>query len=274
VSARRVRGALARAGAAAALAGALAAAGCAPRPIAPAELPVATLLARFEAVRAARAARGTAMDADVTLWVEGAAGRLPGLQGRLALAGPDAARLRVGSLFGVALDIGARGDTVAAYVPARRVGIELAPAGDSLGVEDAGTLAFRAWAGDWGPPAAAWQAATREDSVRVVTWREAGADLALAVAASGRPAWFEVRRPERPAVRVDYRGWTLVEGAAWPALLVVDEGGGRLTVTCRIARMRRASDPGRARVAVRVPEDAERITLAALRRAVERLGGL
>ena len=49
--------------------------------------------------------------------------RCPAPQARLLLAAPDAFRLRVDSLFGTALDLAARGDSLTAYVPPRRAGM-------------------------------------------------------------------------------------------------------------------------------------------------------
>jgi hypothetical protein len=58
---------------------------------------------------------------------------------------------------------------------------------------------------------------------------------------------------------------------AWPDVVEIDEDGGRVQVTWRVSRVR---FPGldRARLAVRIPSDAETLTLAELREAIESMG--
>jgi hypothetical protein len=253
----------------------LAVAGCGPRPIAPSMLPVTTLLARFDAGLAARESRGAALDADVTVWVETAeSGRLPGASGRLALAAPDAARLRIGSVFGVALDVGARGDTLAAYVPPRRMGLELDAAAESLTVRRPGALAYRAWSATWRPPQDAWAGAAWRDSLRVLRWAEDGDSLALGVGSSGLPAWAEWRAPGGAPIRLDYLGWVDVGGARWPAQLALEDAARRYRLHVRLQQARASRVADRARVAVRIPAGARRLSLEDLREALERLGDL
>ncbi len=252
----------------------LATGGCAPHRLAPPEFVSPALRSRFESLAAARRDAARAVDADLALWLATTSGdRLPALEGRLALAAPDAARLRVASLFGTALDIGARGDTVAAFVPSRLVGLELDAFADSLGLTAPGRLAFRAWSGLWSPPDSAWVAPSGIESLSVVRWREGPDSLALALASSGLPAWVEVWRPGRPPWRATYLQWMSVEHVAWPALLEFTDGEGRFRLTCRTDLARFVTADDRDRVTVRIPEQAQRWTLGDLRAALVRLVG-
>jgi hypothetical protein len=261
--------------AATAIAIALLLGGCAPHLVRVAEIEASLSAARYRAALAERETRGVSVDAELLLWGHvPSATRIPGAEARLLLAGPDAFRLRVGSLFGTALDIAARGDSLSAYVPARRTGLRLDAARDSLGLLGPGGLGFRALSGAWRPPPEAWEAASRHDALLRVTWLEDADTLAVAVGSDGLPAWASLTRPGGTGVRIDYRAWDRSAGLAWPARFDFTDLAGGYRLECKVARVRFPSRPDPLRFSVPIPADAERLTLAGLRRALERLGSL
>jgi hypothetical protein len=248
--------------------------GCAPHLVRVVELAPALRAERYRTALAAREARGVAVDAAVLLWAElPSASRLPGAEGRLLLAAPDAFRLRVGSLFGTALDLGAQGDSFSAYVPSRRKGLTLDARRDSLGIVKPGGLAFRALSAAWRPPESAWPSATWRDTLLWVSWLEEADTLALSVGSDGLPVSASLIRPDGGGVDVTYRAWDRSSGTAWPARVDFEERNG-FRLTCKVSRVRFAAQADRSRLMVPIPPGAERLTLAGLRRALERLGGL
>ncbi len=252
----------------------LALASCAPRLVG---APAVTAGARRELYLAAlegREAKATMASGEALVWTRAAGtGRLPAVQVYLALARPDAFRARVASAFGVALDLAARGDSVTAWAPGRREGLALDAVRDSLGVPGLGELAVRLWSADWRPPTAAWSAATWEESLLVVGWRERGDSLSLAVDRRGLPAWARLRRSDGSGARAAYSMWTRTEGADWPWLVEVENAARSFRVTCRLERLRFASRPDPAQLTVRIPADAERLEAGGLRRLLEELEG-
>ena len=252
--------------------GALWLASCAPHVVRPPELLHDLRVSRYRSALAEREARGVAVAAEVVLWTELSGDRrLPGVQADLYLAAPDAMRLRVGSLLGTALLLGARGDSVVAYVPARRMGLRVDATRDSMGVQGPGSLAYRMLSAAWRPPDRAWEEATWKDSVLMVRWVEAGDTLAMAVGASGLPAWVAMKRRDGPEVRAAYHGWDRSTGPAWPSHLEIDQEGS-LHMACRVRRIQFGAHPDARRLTIRIPEDAETLTLEQLHRAIERLG--
>lgn len=253
----------------------LATAGCAPHLIRVAELAPAVRAERYRAALAEREARGAAVDAQLLLWAEvPAASRLPGAEGRLLLAGPDAFRLRVGSLFGTALDLGARGDSVSAYVPSRRRGLAVDARRDSLGILHPGGLAFRALSGAWRPPDDAWARSAWRDTLMWVWWMEDADTLGVAIGSDGLPAWASLTRSGGAGVQVTYHAWDRSTGTAWPAHFEFEDRNGGFRLACKVSRVRFATAPDLARLVVPIPPGTERMTLAGLRRALERLGGM
>ena len=253
----------------------LVAAGCAPHLVRVGEIGPTLRAERYQEEVARREARGAAVDAEVLLWAEAPAGeRLPGAEARLLLAAPDAFRLRVGSLFGTALDIGARGESLSAYVPSRRRALSLDARRDSLGILRPGGLVFRAASGAWRPPASAWQAAAWRETLLVVWWLEDSDTLSVAVGSDGLPAWATLTRPSGPGVRVDYQGWDRSTGVPWPARFALEDRGGAFRLRCKVSRVRFPARPDSLRLAVPIPAGAERLTLAGLRRVLERMGSL
>jgi hypothetical protein len=200
--------------------------------------------------------------------------RLPAVQADLALAWPDAFRLRVSSVFGTALDLGLAGDSTTAYAPAQRWGVALDAVRDSFGLDCPGSLAVRLVSAGWRPPQPAWVRGSWEGGLLVLRWRESADSVALAVDQAGLPAWARLWRDPRRGVVVDYERWETVEGVAWPVVLQVRELGGAFDLTCRLARVSFAAHPDRSRLAVRMPADADRLGLDRLRGLLERVGGV
>jgi len=250
-------------------------AGCAPHVTELGGLEPALRAERYQAALAGREARATAVDAQVLLWAEVPPGeKLPGVEGRLLLAAPDAFRLRVASLFGTALDLGARGDSLTAYVPSRRRGLSVDAIRDSLGVSRPGSLVCRALAATWRPSGDAWNHAIARGGVLEVVWLEGKDSLSLAVANAGLPAWASFRRAAGGGVRVDYQGWDGESGVSWPARLVLTDLDGGFRIACKVSRVRFAERPDSLRLVVPIPPGAVPLTVAELRKTLERMGAL
>lgn len=250
-------------------------AGCAPLrvPIAPIE--PGRRAERYGIALARRESKGAAVDAQLLLWAEAPAGsRLPGAEGRLLLAAPDAFRLRVASVFGTALDLGGRGDSLSAYVPSRRRALMLDAIRDTLGLRQPGRLAYRALSATWRPPDDAWGRAAWEDSLMRISWLEQGDTLAIAVGSAGLPAWASFARPDGAGLRVDYQGWDQASGVAWPVRFTIEDREGAFRIAGKVARVRFPAHADSLRLAVAIPAGAVRLTLAELRRVIERLGTL
>lgn len=248
---------------------------CAPRVVTPPALDTAQLPARYAAALLQREELGRGFDADVRIWIEGEAfGELPGVSGLLLLGGPDRCRLRVGSAFGTLLDVAARGDTVTALVPARRMLLEVPAAGETLGVRFPGALAFRVWSAAWRPPAEAWSGAERRDSAVVVRWTESGDSLELAVDRRGRPGTVRMTRAGGADLTCRYLGWEGVGAIAWPSWLVFEDAAGTVRAECRVSAMRPRSVADAGRLVPRVPSGVRRFEWSEVRATIERLGRL
>ena len=248
----------------------LALSSCAPHLVAPPRLEPLDLFERYRARLGAREALARAADAEASAWVKGDSIDLPGVHARLAIGAPDAFRVRVESLFGVALDFAAWGDSVACFVPSRRQGLALDAAVDSLGVRSPGALGARLLAATWDPPATAWGSSGVEDSLVVVAWRERGDSLALGVGSDGTPRWVERRDARGAAARARYRAWETVQGTRWPVHLELVDRAAGVTVTLRLTRVVRNISPAPGRLVVRMPGDTRRLEWAALREALAR----
>jgi len=245
---------------------------CAPHRLALPALETGVLRARYERALAARETRGAAVEAEVSVWAELESARdLPGAEGRLLLAGPDAFRLRVGSLFGAALDVSGRGDSLVAWVPVRRMGVRLDARRDTLGVRAPGLQVFRALGAVWHPPADAWERATWRDSLRELRWVDAGDSVRVAVGSSGLPQLAAVSRPGEGELRAAYRGWDQ-SGAPWPSWVEIADAEGRFRLTLKCERLRFPDRLSRERLTTPLPEGTRALTLAELRHLIERLG--
>lgn len=242
---------------------------CAPRPMAPPTLSISTVVDRYHVALAAREGRSAAVESDVAVWTRLAnQRRVPGVQGALWLAAPDASRLRIGSAFGTALDLAAWGDSVVLYLPSRRAFAQVDAALDSLGVREPGAWVVKLWSGTWRAPAGAFERGGIDRGLRVARWIERGDSLALAVDGDGLPAWLSVRRSAGELL-VEYPEWGGVEGIRWPARIEVRESAGGVHFTCRVQRVRFLDRPERSRLTLQLPVDAERFDWEELRREIE-----
>lgn len=245
---------------------------CAPTLRAPDGLDPATLSARHERLRSAREVRLVAARIEATTWIEGESfGRLPAVQLDLALAAPDRVRARLGSLFGTALDMMVRGDSLSAYVPPRRLGFELASLEESLGIRLPGAWACRAFAATWRPAEAHW-ARVAGDSLWRAAWLEGSDSLAMALDSRGLPVSVELRSGSGRRLLVGYPAWNWVDGVAWPARIEIEEGSGAFRATLRLDRLRFLPEPDPLWMALAIPPAAERLDWEALRGALARLG--
>ena len=248
---------------------------CAPHQVPPPQIDLSTRMQRFDRACQARQRLGAGLDADLVLRISGdAVGELPALNATLALAGPDAARVRVQSAFGTALDVAARGDSLTAFVPSRRVVLDLVAASDTLGVPIPGPLAYRLWSATWLPPREAWQTAIPEDSLMVLRWSESGDSLTLGVGASGLPRRLAWQHAGESRVVCDYPGWSWVQNTAWPTHVEFEDESGALRVDCRLSLLRPSRSSSRARFGVRLPAGVERVAWSTMRRWIEQWGGM
>jgi len=174
--------------------------------------------------------------------------------------------------IGTAIDLGARGESVAAYVPSRRQGVTLDAPRDSLGVAHPGSLVFRAATAAWRPPERAWEEATWRDSLLDVRWREGDDTLAVAVGSHGLPVHASLARTGGATIRVDYAGWDRSQGLAWPLRFVVSDDAGGFRLSCRVTRLRFLARADSLRMAVPMPRGTEQLTILELRRMLERMG--
>lgn len=197
--------------------------------------------------------------------------RLPAVEAALEMAAPDAFRLRVGSLLGTALDVAGRGDSVTARIPSRRAWIVLPSLGDSIGFHNPGELIVRVWSAGWRPPSTAWQSAVWNDSLLRLTWLENGDSVAVSVGSGGLPVWAEVSRPGGGRVRANYREWSAPDRVWWPSRVELADSAGSFHIDSRIERARFPAVSNPTRFSLTPPADAERLGLADLRRALERL---
>lgn len=245
---------------------------CAPVLRAPGGLDVSALSVRHERLRAAREARLVAARMEATAWIEGEnLGRLPAVQLDVALAAPDRVRVRIGSLFGTALDLMVRGDSLSAYVPPRRMGFELASLEESLGVRLPGAWACRSFAATWRPSDARWMRLAG-DSLWHAAWLEGADSLAVAVDSRGLPVSVELRSAGGRQLRAAYPAWNWTDGEAWPARIEIEEGGGAFRASLRIDRVRFLPQPDPQWMALAIPPSAERLDWEALRGALSRWG--
>jgi hypothetical protein len=244
---------------------------CARRPSV-GELDLASRRQRFE-IALARRAEATGCEADLLAWARVRGWReMPGLQARVLIGAPDVVRIRVGSWFGTAIDLSARGDSVTAHLPSRRLAFETAHANESLGVARPGDLGYRILSGVWTPPAGGWERSTAQDSLVVLSWEEEGAFLRMAVGTSGLPAWVE-RRTAADTLRVSYAAWRAWSDVRWPSRLDVRDLSGAFDVQCRLEGLRFRSDVRRSSFAIAVPAGTEWFDIEALREAFAEGGG-
>jgi hypothetical protein len=250
----------------------LAGTSCAPLARVPATLDVATLAARYERQRVPREERLAAARLEATLWVSGRTlGRWPAVQLDLALVGPDAMRARVASLFGTALDLAVRGDSLRAYFPPRRLGLTVDAIEESLGVRAPGRWACRALGAEWNPRSGRW-VTPFQDTLWRVTWTEETDSLMMSVGSSGLPQEVELHDRSRHHYRVRYLAWQVEDRTAWPARLEFDEGLGSVRMSCRVDRVQFFAKPDPRWLVLNIPARAERASWSTLRQALAGIG--
>ena len=250
-------------------------AGCAPPPRPSAELSAGRREERYLAALGAREASLASVEQQIVIRsTVGEEKRLPAVEAALEMAAPDAFRLRVGSLLGTALDVAGRGDSVTARIPSRRTWIVLPSLGDSIGVHNPGELIVRVWSAGWRPPASAWQSAVWNDSLLRLAWLESGDSVAVSVGSGGLPVWAEVSRRGGARLRARYLEWSGTNGVWWPARVELADSAGSFHIDSRIERTRFAVVSNPMRFSLTPPPEAERLGLADLRRALERLVSL
>jgi hypothetical protein len=244
-------------------------ASCAPHRVAPPELSPFLGAERYRAALVARAELARVLDAEASAWLKVRSLRdLPGVHARLALGAPDALRVRVESAFGVGLDAAAWGESLACFLPARKLGVMLDAAADTLDLRAPGALGCRILGAIWDPGAAAWATARFEDSLLVVRWEEEGDSLGLGIGSDGLPRWAQMRSARGAAVIARYRAWEFVERTAWPARIDLADIAGGFSLVLRFTHLARNRSPAPGRLAVRVPASAARLEWEALRNAL------
>ena len=247
---------------------------CAPHVVAPPRLEPASIAGRYRLARDARAALAAVVDAEASAWLSGdSLGDLPGVHARLALGAPDALRVRIESLFGVALDFAAWGDSLACYLPPRRVGVRFDAATAMAGVRAPGPLGVRVLAATWQPPEAAWARARFEDSILVVRWEENDDSLALGVGSDGLPDWISLHDPQGAAADARYIQWQGLERTSWPAHMEFEDRAAGMKLALRITRVERNRSPAPDRLVVRIPPGAARLEWQEIRQALLRARG-
>jgi hypothetical protein len=211
---------------------------------------------------------------EATTWIDATSvGRLPAVQLEVALVAPDHVRARVGSLFGTALDLLVRGDSLTAYVPPRRMGVELGSLEDSLGIRRPGEWAGRALAATWDPQGARWVAGGT-DSLRHAAWVEEGDSLHLDVDAKALPVAVVLRSREGRTLRIHYVAWQWIESTSWPSRIEIEDAEAGVQVALRVDRVRfeRRADPQW--MVLEVPASADRLDWRSLKEALARMGGV
>jgi hypothetical protein len=253
-------------------------AGCAPRPTGISPVTDGVRMARYLSQRLQRERRAVMVEGSAAVWIRVRSAcdtcpwrRLPGVSGDLALSWPDVVRVRVSSIFGTALDVGVCGDSIIAYAPARGAGVTLDLARDSLGAVGSGSLLVRLASAGWRPPDGAWAQGTWRERLLVLRWGAAGDSVRMAVDEAGRPVWARLWREGGGGVQAEYERWETVEGVSWPVVVRVEELGGAFEFVWRLEQLRFGDRRDHGRLAVRVPEDAERVGVDRLRGFLERL---
>lgn len=247
-------------------------ASCAPHRLAPPALTARARQAMFREALARREALGRAVDAEVTLWARrGRSDAWRGVTGVLSLASPDACRLRIASMFGTAFDVAARGDSIVALLPARRLGVVADAARDALGLRVPGSAGFRAFAAAWRPPDAAWERGTWSDAMLTLRWAEAEDSLRLTIGPDGLPGMVTLARGDSAEVHARYTRWMRRAGVAWPSSIEFGGREGALSVRCKLERIRFQASPRAGRLTVLLPAGTDSLDWPGFWRALEPL---
>ena len=248
-------------------------ASCAPTARGPAGLDLRGVETRYETQRAEREARLAAVRIEATAWIDAEEiGRLPAVQLDVALVAPNRVRARVASLFGTALDLLLRGDSLTAYVPPRRLGVQLGSVEDSLGVRRPGEWGCRALAASWNAVDARWETA-RGDSFRRARWAEGEDSLRMSVDVRGLPVDVEIRPARGAALDVRYTAWQWIESTAWPGRIEIAGDSARVRIALRVDRVRFTAHPDPQWMVLAIPASAERLDWRSLKETLARVGG-
>jgi hypothetical protein len=236
---------------------ALAVGACAPPPAL--RLPErGTVLERYDAALSPRERRASGLAADLLLWTRVGGRAQPGVEGRVWIAAPHAARLVVDAAFGVGIDLAAHGDTLEGWVPSRRRAFVFDATDLGAGPAPGGT-ACRALAALWRPPSRAWDDATAGKDGWTLRWAEDADSLVMTVTPEGRPHRVEWRPARGDTLAVSYESWVALDGEPWPDRLEWTESGSGVSVRARLTRIRRTElQPAQLRAAI--PEGATRST--------------
>ena len=231
------------------------------------------LATRYRAQRDARQERLAAVRLEATTWIDAASlGRLPAVQLEVALVGPDHVRARVGSLFGTAADLLVRGDSLTAYVPPRRMGVEVGSLEDSLGIRRPGEWGCRTLAATWDPAGAHWTAGDA-DSLRHAAWVEEGDSLELDLDSKALPVAVTIRSARGGTLAIRYPAWQWIESTAWPSRIEIEDAEAGVQIALRVDRVRfeRQADPQWMMLVV--PASAEHLDWRSLKESLARVGG-
>jgi hypothetical protein len=237
---------------------ALALGGCVPRVAPVAVIEPAALEARYRAGLERRTAVLNGVEADVLVWLAVREKRRPGVEASLLLAGDDAFRFRVASLFGTALDLSLEGSRVLAYAPAERAVLSMDASGEPFRLAGAGGLLASAWSGTWRAPGEAWSRPEREDSLLVLEWPVSGERLRLGVGPSGLPRRVRVARGDGSALELDYLAWERRDGVDWPVHMECRDAAETFEARVRVRRFRFGARDPRSLESI-VPEDARAV---------------
>jgi hypothetical protein len=250
---------------------------CAPHAPVMAPLDAGGCLAAYRAGLAAREQRARMATAEATLWTRGVApcdtcapARLPAVRADLAVLAPDGLRLRVFSLFGVAVDVALRGDSLTAYAPGAGIAVALDAVRDSLGPAEPGRWAGRLVAAAWRAPEAASR--SWRDGGLELRWREDADSLAVTLAADGLPREARIWREGPAGARVRYARWEATDGVRWPVSWSLEALPDGPALDCRLEHVAFAALPDPTRLVVRVPAEARRVGAEEARRLFARLG--
>ena len=151
-----------------------------------------------------------------------------------------------------------------------KVGIVLPSSRDSLGLADPGPLGVRLWSATWRPPDRAWEGAEYQDSLLRVRWVEHGDSLELVIGSNGLPVEVRYGPADAATVAVRYKRYGTWQGVTWPEQLEAQDSEAAFVLTARVSRARFTSPPARQRLEVVIPRNAERLTVAGLKRAFQR----
>jgi hypothetical protein len=164
-------------------------------------------------------------------------GRLPAVAVTARLASPDRARLQARWVLGTLVDAVLTGDTLRAWMPTRRLGLDLPGFGDTLGLPEPGRILRQALAASWPAPRSAWREAVADSAGASLAWSEAGEDWTLRLDRAGRPREVTWSRAGK-GLHVRYAGWRGRGSGAWPTRLELSEPEGAFRLQVAVEDVR------------------------------------